>query len=287
MSSTSRLNTLLTSLLTLVALQIFVPSLSPTPSAPAQAGSSVKYQPPKRNTPQRTEGTGVRSSSGFRCPTSLNPLFIAALAPTTHIGDTLAARPTLYTYFSGTEPIDIKLREIGTITPVWTQTLQAPAPGFAAIAYPSDAPELTTGKQYVWSVEVVCDRNKRSLNKGYTSAKLQRIEEPATLKDVLAKATTPIDRAQVYAAQSLWYEAIDSLASASLAAPTDTALRTQLIDLLEQGGLVKAAKQARDANAQSNTGTGRLPIATSPDRKPSPCHADEVSLPKSDRTRCP
>jgi Domain of Unknown Function (DUF928) len=289
MSSTSRLSTLFTSALTLVALQIFVPSLSPTPAEPAQARPSVKYQPPNRNAPQRTDGTGVRSSTGFRCPTSENSLFIAALAPTSHTGDTIAPRPTLYTYFSGTEPIEVKLREIGTITNVWKQTLQAPASGFAAIAYPSDAPELQTGKTYQWSVEVVCNSNKRSQNKGYTVARIQRVAEPVPLKDDLAKATTAIDRAQVYANQSLWYEALDSLASASLAAPTDLALRNQLIDLLEQGGLVKAAKEAREANGKSTSRKNfdRPAIGPSPAPRASHCHSYEPMVPKSDRTRCP
>ena len=285
MSSTCHITSLFTSALTLVSLQFVVPSLNLAFPASAQAESSVKYQPPNRNAPKRTDGTGVRSSSGFRCPTSPNALFIAALAPTTHTGETLAARPTLYTYFSGTEQIDVQLREIGTLIPLWKQTLQASTPGFAAIAYPSDAPELITGKEYQWSVEVVCDSTKRYLNKGYTSAKLKRVAEPSALKDSLAKASSPIDRAQVYAAQSLWYEALDSLASASLASPTDLALRTQLIELLEQGGLTKAAKQARAANPPSSS----VPPQPERDYRTPPklprCQriATEIKL---DRTRC-
>ena len=294
MSSTSRLNTLFTSALTLVALQVFVPHATRTTAAPAsQAGataksqSTVKYQPPKRMSPKRTEGTGVRSSSGFKCPTSENSLFIAALAPTTHTGDTLSDRPTLYTYFNGTESIEINLREIGTRSPVWTQTVPTPTPGFSAIAYPSTAPELVVGKQYQWSVEVICDATKRYLNKGYTSAKIQRVETPTAFQDSLSKAKTPIDRAQVYATQSLWYEALDTLASASLAAPTDSALRTQLIDLLEQGGLVKAAKQAREAKGPSSPvipGTSDRPGI-----KPSHCkeNSTDPAEIKPDRTRCP
>ena len=251
MSSTSRLNTLFTSALTLVALQVFIPHATRTTAAPASnAIASVKYQPPNRTAPKRTEATGVRSSSGFRCPTSENSLFIAALAPTNHTGNTIDARPTLYTYFNGTESIEVKLRELGTRSPLWTQTIPSLTPGFTAIAYPSTAPELVVGKQYQWSVEVVCDPAKRRLNKGYTSAQIQRVDQPAALKNALGKAKNPIDRTQVYATQSLWYEALDTLASASLAAPTDLALRTQLIELLEQGGLVKAAKQAREADRQ-------------------------------------
>ena len=287
MSSTSRLNTLFTSALTLVALQVFIPHATRTTAAPASnAIASVKYQPPKRTTPKRTEATGVRSSSGFRCPTSENALFIAALAPTTHTGDTIGARPTLYTYFNGTESIEVKLRELGNRSPLWTQTIPSPAPGFTAIAYPSTAPELTVGKQYQWSVEVVCNATKRYLNKGYTSAKIQRVSQPAALQGALSKAKNPIDRAQIYATQSLWYEALDTLTSASLAAPTDSTLRTQLIELLEQGGLVKAAKQAREADRPSS---GVIPKTTDRPRViPSDCKenaTNPVEI-KTDQMRC-
>ena len=288
MSSTSRLNTFLTSALTLVALQVFVPHLTPTTAATASKLSTpVKYQPPNRNAPKRTEATGVRSSSGFKCPKGEHSLFIAAIAPTTHTGNTIGARPTLYTYFNSTESIEINLREIGTRSPLWTQTIPASTPGFTAIAYPSTAPELVVGKQYQWSVEVICDSTKRYLNKGYTSAKIQRVDEPAAFQESLAKAKNPIDRAQVYATQSLWYEALETLASASLAAPTDSMLRTQLIELLKQGGLVKAAKQARDADRQSSR---VIPVtADRPGIKPSHCTQNSIDIAevKPDRMRCP
>ncbi len=285
MSSTSRLNTFFTSALTLVALQFFVPH--PTTAAPVSKSSmTVRYQPPKRNIPKRTEATGVRSSSGFKCPKGENSLFIAALAPTTHTGDTIDARPTLYTYFNSTESIEINLREIGTRSPLWTQTIPSPTPGFTAIAYPSTAPELVVGKLYQWSVEVVCDSTKRYLNKGYTSAKIQRVDEPAALKDALSKAKNPIDRAQVYATQSLWYEALDTLTSATLAAPTEPKLRTQLIELLEQGGLVKAAKQARDADRQSSS---VMPVTSDRPRVKPSCTENSIATAeiKPDRMRCP
>ena len=142
------------------------------------------------------------------------------------------------------------------------------------------------GKQYQWSVEVVCNPTKRYLNKGYTSAKIQRVDQPTALQKALGKSKNPIDRAQIYATQSLWYEALDTLASASLAAPTDLALRTQVIELLEQGGLVKAAKQAREADLQSS---GVIPKTTDRPRViPSDCKenaTNPVEI-KTDQMRC-
>ena len=298
MPTPSRLNLLLTSGLALATLQVFIPTVTAVPTLPAQAGGSVQYQPPKRNTPQRTEGTGVRSSVGFQCATSPAPLFIATIAPTTHVGETIAARPTLYAYFTGTEAIEVRVRPVGSLKPLWKQVMMPPQPGFVAIPYPGDAPELAIGKAYQWSVEVVCDPKRPARNQGYTLASLTRVEAAAHLTALLEKATTAIDKAQVYANQSLWYEAIDTLASASLSNPKDAALRNQLIELLEQGGLTKAAKQARDAQLgqtrtpQSKTLLDRIGIVGcgttgSTAQSPAQSPIGTPSRGPSERTRCP
>ena len=58
---------------------------------------------------------------------------------------------------------------------------------------------------------------------------------------------SPASPAQSYADNSLWYEAIDTLATARLNNPDDTAIQIELINLLEQVGLNKAAKQEQDS----------------------------------------
>jgi hypothetical protein len=280
---TSKLTTLFTSALALLSIQAFLSTSGPTALQAAFAGSSIKYQPPGRSTPQRTEGSGTRSTDGVSCSGQSEKLFIAALSPTTHIGQTSSARPTLYAYFSGSQSLEVRLREIGASTTLWSQTIQPKQPGLHAIVYPTNKPELIPGKKYEWSAAILC--NPKTFERiSSPAAGITRIEEPAKLQETLSKARTTPDRAQVYAEASLWYEALDTLATAKALNPKDTAVQTELLNLLEQGGLKKTADRERNATQ-----------ATAPQSKGpkslSNCQGSTGSLyggaSRGDRTRCP
>ncbi len=279
---TSKLTTLFTSALALLSLQAFV-STSGSPALQAAfAGSTIKYQPPGRSTPQRTEGSGTRSTEGVSCSGKSEKLFVAALSPTTHIGQTSSARPTLYAYFSGTQSLEIRLREIGQPKRIWTQIIQPKQPGLQAIAYPTNKPELTTGKSYEWSAAIICNAEKfETLPSPF--AGITRIEEPTNLQEQLTKARTTTDRAQVYAEASLWYEALDTLATAKALNPKDTAVQTELINLLEQAGLKKTADRERISIQAPQSKATKYPISN--------CQSSSGSIygsaSRGDRTRCP
>jgi hypothetical protein len=278
---TSKLTTLFTSALALLSLQAFVSTSGPT--ALALAGGTVKYQPPGRATPQRTEGSGTRSADGVSCYGRSEKLFIAALSPTTHIGQTASARPTLYAYFSGTQALEIRLREIGQPKRLWSQIIQPKQPGLQAIAYPTNQPELNLGKNYEWSAAIICNASKfETLPSPF--AGITRIEEPAKLQETLNKAITTTDRAQAYAEASLWYEALATLATAKALNPKNTAVQAELLDLLEQAGLKKTADRERALQATS-------PQAKAPKYPIYSCQDASETIyggaSRGDRKRCP
>ncbi|MCX5962002.1 MAG: DUF928 domain-containing protein [Cyanobacteria bacterium] len=239
----SKFTTLVTSILALVSLQTFIAT---SPNQSAFAKNTIKYQPPGRVSPGRTESSGTRSIGDTRCPGSQKSLFLATLSPANHIGQTSLARPTLYAYFTGNETLEIRLRQVGKLGVVWKQTIQPKTPGFQAISYPKNAPELITGENYSWSASIICNPAESYKIAGITYASLTRIEEPPTLQDLLKNSKTVNDRAQSYANSSLWYEALDTLAAEKLNNSEDIAIQTELINLLEQVGLNKTAKQERD-----------------------------------------
>ena len=244
----SKFTTLLTSILALLSLQTFS-TASPTQSAFAK--DTIQYKPPGRVSPGRTEGSGTRGLEGLKCPGSQKALFLETLAPTQHIGQTSLARPTLYAYFTGNQSLEIRLRQVesgrlGVSRAVWKQTFQPKTPGLQAIPYPKDAPELIAGKDYLWSSSIICNPAKAYDISGISYANLTRVEEPPTLQDLLKASKTVNDRAQSYANSSLWYEALDTLAAAKLANPKDSTIQTELVNLLKQVGLDKAAKQEEE-----------------------------------------
>lgn len=242
---TSKLTTLFTSALALLSLQAFLSTSGPTALQAAFAGSSVKYQPPGRVSPQRTDGSGTRSLDGATCPGETQKLFIAALTPSDHVGQTAEGRPTLYAYFSGNQALEIRFREAGQRRPLWQTTLKVKQPGFQTIAYPTNQPELVPGKRYEWSAAIVCNPTK--VDRIFSPAGLiERVEAPKTLATQLTKAMTASDRAQVYAAASLWSEALHTLITEKALNPNDKSIQTELINLLEQGGLKKTAQRERE-----------------------------------------
>jgi Domain of Unknown Function (DUF928) len=281
---TSKLTTLFTSALALLSLQAFLSTSGPTALQAAFAGNAIKYQPPGRSTPKRTEGSGTRSADGVTCSGKSEKLFVAALSPTQHVGQTSSPRPTVYAYFSGSQALEVRLREIGKSPAVWSQTIQPKQPGLQAIAYPIDKPELVKGRDYEWSVTILC--NPKSFERiSSPFAGITRVDEPANLQEQLNKARTTTDRTQVYAEASLWYEALDTLAMAKTLNPKDTAVQTELINLLEQAGLKKTADRER-ATVQATA-----PQSKAPKYPISNCQGSGGDIysgaSRGDRKRCP
>jgi hypothetical protein len=276
---TSKITTLFTSALALLSLQAFLSTSGPTALQVAFASRSVKYQPPGRVGPQRTEGSGTRSIDGVTCPRQSEKLFIAALSPSGHVGQTTLGRPTLYAYFTGSQTLEIRLREVGNFGTLWVQSITPKAPGFQAIAYPTNQPELVKGKNYEWSATVICDAKKFERIPSPIVG-LLRVDAPANLQEQLNKARTTSDRAQIYATASLWHETLDTLVAAKFLNPKDKAIQTELIDLLDQVGLKKTAQRERDLVQKDDLQQGKHSPAPS---TTSNCHSPYGVL---ERERC-
>jgi hypothetical protein len=70
---------------------------------------------------------------------------------------------------------------------------------------------------------------------------LEMIDPPALLQTRLSAADSG-SAPTVYAAEGFWYDALDSLSRLIAASPENAELRSQRASLLEQVGLVEAAK---------------------------------------------
>jgi Domain of Unknown Function (DUF928) len=104
---------------------------------------------------------------------------------------------------------------------------------------------LGIGKKYHWffKVKTVCAANQpTSLN--YVEGWVQRQAPMATLSDRLTTAT-PQQRAQLYAENGIWYDALDALAEAHFANPNEASLTQDWKELLRSIGLEQLANQPR------------------------------------------
>ena len=188
-------------------------------SFPEQTQSNFSYVPPYREGPRRTQGTGSRG-----CDKSQS-VALNLLVPNDHTAQTLSGHPTFFWHVSEIpkEPMEFSLVESGVAQPIFVQQLQLQKAGVVRMEMPKNLPELVPGKEYRWSVTLVCNANQRS-NDTFAQSWIKRISESPALKQQLVAAKTARDRASVYARAGLWYDALNALSTAQSANSTDRSM---------------------------------------------------------------
>lgn len=184
-------------------------------SSKASAQLVTDYAPPsstKRKS--RTQGAGSRGCDAFDGLRSdhraANPE-LQLLAPNNHIPTTVSTHPTFYWYISATSlPVRFTLVEPGVIKPVADRRFRVTRPGVVGVKLPSDVPGLVAGKQYRWTVAIVCDEERPSANT-YAYGWISRVVATPELKSKLAKVSSNSqNRSLVYAHSGIWYDALSS-----------------------------------------------------------------------------
>ena len=176
-------------------------------SSRATAQIVTDYVPPVGTTNRsRTTGAGSRG-----CDRAANPE-LQLLAPNNHIPTTISAHPTLFWYVSDTTlPIHLTLVEPGVVKPVIERRFLLNRPGVVGVTLPSNVPGLAVGKQYRWTVAIVCDEERPSANT-YAYGWIKRVAPTPELKSKLETVSTKgQERSLVYAQSGIWYDALSSI----------------------------------------------------------------------------
>lgn len=169
-----------------------------------------------------------------------------ALLPSTNIGLTIAARPTLFVALPETsaQEAEFTLFDGETGQQVKYET-KFPIPnkaGVVSISVPQkDVPPLVIGKKYHWSLSVICDPEDRGADivvEGW----IQRVQPSLVLKNALEKAA-PRDRPAIYADAGMWLDTVASLADLRNANPSDSTLVSDWKDLLKSVNLGTVAEE--------------------------------------------
>lgn len=208
-------------------------SLSSSDGLIANAAEVKQYVPPAdRARPQRTEGSGSRG-----CTNSI-PVSLKLLTPNDHIARTVSARPTFFWYLSDTTnvPMVFSLVEPGKSEPIFQQQLKADKAGIIKVELPPNVPELAVGREYRWTVALVCSEKRPSENI-YARAWIERIAISSELSQKLGTADSDRDRALIYARSGIWQDAVATLYKAHTANPGETQVLNSLNTLLAQVGI--------------------------------------------------
>lgn len=196
--------------------------------------SSPAYKPTPRPQPQRTEGGGSRGCL------NTESVALQLLVPKDHTAFTSSAYPTLSWYISAVPsiPLELSLVEEGVAEPILVKQLPVKNAGLMKFKLDEDTAGLEVGKQYRWTVSLICNPSRPSQSI-YARAWLERV--PVS-KDVAKKIAnrSAYDKALAYIQAGIWYDAIAVIYESQLT-DSDAVLASNLFQkLLQQVGIAEA-----------------------------------------------
>ena len=197
------------------------------------------FDPPGDGAPQDTSGAGSRD--GLKCPQDEQP--IRPLMPQRNYGLTLEERPSIFIDLPKTSAKQVVLTfrdEAGNsyeraYLPISDRT------GIVSFTLPNEKPPLAVGKNYQWSLIVVCGETVQPddpIFKGW----VQRAARTSALEQELGQKSM-IEQAAWYAAKGYWYDMLRVMVQARRSQPNDVKLATMWRELLESVGLGASASE--------------------------------------------
>ncbi|MEM6867561.1 MAG: DUF928 domain-containing protein [Cyanobacteria bacterium P01_C01_bin.121] len=194
------------------------------------ANAEVRWTPnPERGSASTTMSGGRRGTPFAACALDddVPDPAITLLVPDGGVNLTTEAHPTLSWYLESDGVVDMEfmLSHPEQAEPVYTKEMQSAA-GLVEVTLPESV-ALEVGKAYRWTVFVHCEGGE------YTIHARSFVER--TAENTLGEAATlsPIDRANAFAAQGIWYDALNTLV-ASYRQEGNMATLLEIRDLLRQ-----------------------------------------------------
>ncbi|WP_413172128.1 DUF928 domain-containing protein [Anabaena azotica] len=202
-----------------------LPTLAQSTSSPKPPQQPDRDSPGTRGTAgsrfgfPSTSGRGAPSiirggaRRGNSCVTTKNEkLSLTALMPTwNNEGQTVSENPNLYVYVPKTTSklgefllIDDKGNEV-----YQTNFIPPEQAGIVQVSIPATA-ALKIGKKYQWYFTIICNSEDRSQDE-YVSGLLERTTLGSLLNLSLQQAV-PLQRAEIYAKNKIWYDTISNIA---------------------------------------------------------------------------
>ncbi|BDA73737.1 hypothetical protein CAL7716_079030 [Calothrix sp. PCC 7716] len=249
----------ITALFSLIALfsNIVFSAHWTAPTASAQ-NTPIKFIPPPP--PPDRGAAGTRGGSASRGCSSDQPLMALVpvyegtttqAIPITQVWALTTAELPTFWFFVPHEKTSIKTMEFvlkdETNKPsktIYRSFVTPPqAPGIINIKLPSNLSALQVGKSYNWFLKLKVDCNSQlPAQLEYVEGWVQRVKPNSKLVSNLAGAS-PQQKVMLYAENSIWHDALTTLAELRLSKPKDAALMADWNGLLKSVGLENLANQ--------------------------------------------
>jgi hypothetical protein len=213
------------------------PANAQTPRRPLFRGA---FKPTGKGMPDDTAGGASRDRG--RCPKDVagSSTPITLLTPDSKGGSTYAERPTFMAYVAQTTAKKVFFSVRDGQGRYHYQTMQAlpAAHGLMRFVLPESANALKPGHQYHWSVVLVCGETLRP-DSPRVDGWIERLDQAAPTQ---AKQMQPLERAQMYYDQGIWYDAVAAVADARQQQPGDRTTQAAWQELLQAMGLDQVAQ---------------------------------------------
>jgi hypothetical protein len=205
---------------------------------PAQAG--ITFRPPVTSAPSRSSAGGSRGESCAIGKASKSNASIVKVLPKSNIGLTTEQRPSVMVYVPATTARTAFFSiQDENYNHHYQTTLQLPEqPGVMEIKLPSDAPALATGKNYQYSLVMICGVDLEP-DDPITSGWIQRVEAKGNLLNQKAS----VELASRLASDGIWLDAVSTLAELRKSQPSNQSVVNSWEDLLNSAGLSEIAQE--------------------------------------------
>lgn len=186
--------------------------------------------------PPSGRSAGTRGCGSMTMPVQSDVPALILLAPSQQPGKTTSSRPTFAWFVRDANglPMEFRLYEQ---TPTGFQLVQEikgdrlkSTPGIMVLPPDQTMPELVSGKNYRWQVELICNPDSPSGNL-FAESELQVVAIQPQLKSQLQQQRDRMKQAQLYAQANLWYDSL-SVAFSPLNNPTE--LKNLQLSLLDK-----------------------------------------------------
>jgi hypothetical protein len=203
---------------------------------------AVTFTPPAREAPKRTTGGGSRDDGQCLSSRNATEVAIAPLLPDTNLGLTVAERPTVFVYLGKTTAKEafFSIQDEHENHHYQTTIKLPKQAGAISIQLPNQAPPLEVGKNYKWSLVLICGQRLEPDHPQVTGW-IHRLEPNASIAQ--PESTVSLKSVFKLAEAGLWYDTLSTLAQLRLAQPKDPNLAAHWEELLTSVGLDEMATE--------------------------------------------
>ncbi len=171
-----------------------------------------------RGAPKITSGGGTRSDDTSCISTQEGILPLVALMPNReNKAKTASKTPNLYVYIPQTTATEgeVVIVDENEQEVYFSQFTLPTQPGMVKVTLPV---AFEAGKSYNWSFMVICDSRYRNRDK-FVEGVIEFVDLDSKVENQL-KTASPLEKAQLYADSTLWFEAFDIVAQTRAENPT-------------------------------------------------------------------